>query len=145
LIGDGKLRTQLIDIAKNSGVADRLLTIFPVTPFNIPTTLAQTDVAVVLTSPDYQIALPNKFFEAVAAGVPLVGTQLPEVKALIERYDLGALCDPTDPASIARAIMQVLEPAYYAHYKANAVSARSELTWEGEEQKLVALYRSILG
>jgi glycosyltransferase involved in cell wall biosynthesis len=145
LIGDGKLRTQLMEMAKNLGVADRLLTIFPVTPFNIPTTLAQTDVAVVLTSPDYQIALPNKFFEAVAAGVPLVGTQLPEVKALIERYDLGALCDPADPASIAGAIMQVLDPAHYARYKANAVSARSELTWEGEEQKLIALYRSILG
>jgi glycosyltransferase involved in cell wall biosynthesis len=80
----------------------------------------------------------------MAAGVPLVGTQLPEVKALIERYDLGTLCDPADPASIAQAIMQVLEPDNYARYKANAVSARGELTWEGEEQKLVALYRTIM-
>src|SRR5262249_45666078 len=68
LIGDGKLRKQLVEQAQALGVADRLLTIFPVTPTNITTTLAQTDAAVVLTSPDYQIALPNKFFEAVAAG-----------------------------------------------------------------------------
>lgn len=144
LIGDGKLRNQLVELAKNSGGADRLLTIFPVTPFNISSTLAQTDVAVVLTSPDYQIALPNKFFEAVAAGVPLVGTALPEVKALIERYDLGTLCDPADPASIAEAVMRVLAPENYNRYKNNALNARNELTWEGEEQKLIALYRSIL-
>ena len=144
LIGDGKLRTQLMETAKNLGVADRLLTIFPVTPFNIPSTLAQTDIAVVLTSPDYQIALPNKFFEAVAAGVPVVGTALPEVKALIEHYDLGALCDPTDPASIAQAIMTVLQPDNYERFKANALKARTELTWEGEEQKLIALYQRLL-
>ncbi|MEO8610207.1 MAG: glycosyltransferase family 4 protein [Chloroflexota bacterium] len=145
LIGDGKLRAQLIEQAQNLGVADRLLTIYPVTPFNIPTTLAQADAAVVLTSPDYQIALPNKFFEAVAAGVPIIGTSLQEVKALIERYDLGVICDPKDPASIAEQINHVLQPDNLARYKANALHARAELTWEAEERKLVALYKRILG
>ena len=71
LIGDGKLRAQLVEQAQTLGVADRLLTIFPVTPFNISSTLAQADVALVLTSPDYQIALPNKFFEAMKFGIPI--------------------------------------------------------------------------
>lgn len=145
LIGDGKLRVQLVEQAQKLGVADRLLTIFPVTPFNISTTLAQADVAVVLTSPDYQIALPNKFFEAIAAGVPIVGTALPEVNALIERYDLGVICDPKDPASIAQAINTVLQPDNFSRYKANTLRARAELTWEVEERKLVALYKHILG
>jgi glycosyltransferase involved in cell wall biosynthesis len=145
LIGDGKLRNQLVELAKNLGVSDRLLTVFPVNPFNISSTLSQTDAAVVLTSPDYQIALPNKFFEAVAAGVPIVGTALPEVRALIERYDLGTICNPADPASIAEALMRVLAPENHARFKANSLKARDELTWESEEQKLVALYRGILG
>jgi glycosyltransferase involved in cell wall biosynthesis len=144
LIGDGKLRTPLIEQARSQGVAERLQTLFPVTPFNIPTTLAQADVAVVLTSPDYQIALPNKFFEAVAAGVPVIGTELPEVRALIERYDLGVICDPQNPESIAQAISTVLRPEKLARYKANAVQARDELTWEAEERKLISLYKRIL-
>jgi glycosyltransferase involved in cell wall biosynthesis len=144
LIGDGRLRSQLVEQAKSQGVADRLLTVFPVTPFNITTTLAQADVAVVLTSPDYQIALPNKFFEAVAAGVPVIGTELPEVRALIQRYDLGVICDPQNPESIAQAISTVLRPEKLARYKANAVQARAELTWEAEERKLISLYTRIL-
>jgi glycogen synthase len=134
----------LVEQAQKLGVGERLLTIFPVNPRNITTTLAQTDAAVALTSPDYEIALPNKFFEAVAAGVPVIGTELREVKALIEQYDLGAICDPRDPESIAQAVLTVLEPDNFARYKANALRARASLTWEAEERKLVDLYQRLL-
>jgi glycogen synthase len=147
LIGDGILRTSLVEQARQLGIGDRLLTIFPVTPHNITPTLAQADVAIMLITSkrlSYHLSLPNKFFEAVAAGIPIVSSPIPEVAAFIKKYDFGVLCDPIDPASIAKAIMQVLEPDNYARYKANAISARSEFTWEGESQKLIALYQRIL-
>lgn len=147
LIGDGVLREELVAQAEAMGVAHRLLTIYPVNPFNLPTTLAQADCAVLLFTADglnYQLALPNKFFEAAAAGLPLVHGPTQEISRLAREYDFGAACDPTDPRSIAAAIQTVLEPEASTRYRANAIHARDHLNWEHEERKLVELYRMLL-
>ncbi len=143
LIGDGGLQNALEAEAVALGVRERLLMVYPVTPDNITPTLAQADAAAVLTSPDYEIALPNKFFEAVAAGIPVIGTRLPEVARLIQHYDLGVLCDPKDPASIAAAVKTLFDPVNYPRFRANAARARAELNWEAEEKKLVGLYAAL--
>lgn len=148
LMGDGPLQSQLEEFAKSLGVGDRLFIIPPVPTNNIASTLAQADAAAVLTSPyitNNFNALPNKFFEAVAAGLPIVSSPIPAVTALVEQYDLGVTCDPSDPASIAAAALTVLKPENQSRYRANALKAHHELNWETEEQKFVALYRRILG
>lgn len=148
LMGGGPLRVPLLEQAQLLGAADRLFIIPPVPSNSVAMTLAQADAAAVLTTPlipnNYH-ALPNKFFEAVAAGLPIVSSPIPEVTALIERYDLGVTCDPTDPASIAAAIQMVLLPDNNTRFRANALRAREELNWAAEEKKLVALYERILG
>ena len=148
LMGDGPAEKQLKEQAQTSGVGDRFLTVPPVLPQNIAPTLAQAQVALVLitsAAPSYHLSLPNKFFEAVAAGLPIVASPITEVKRLLEHYDLGVICDPSDPAQIAAAIMQVLEPANHARYKANALRAREELNWAAEERKLITVYQNLLG
>lgn len=148
LLGKGLLQSQLLERAAALGVADRLFIIPPVPTNSIASTLAQADAAAVLTSPHIPNnfnALPNKFFEAVAAGLPIISSPIPAVTALVERYDLGVTCDPDDPASIATAALTVLKPENHRRYQANALKARGELNWETEERKFVALYRRILG
>ncbi|MBI5670294.1 MAG: glycosyltransferase [Chloroflexi bacterium] len=148
LMGDGPLRGQLVAQAESLGVAERLFIIRPVPPNTIASTLGQADVAAVLTSPhitNNYYALPNKFFEAVAAGLPIVTSPIPAVTALVKQYELGVTCDPTNLASIAEAVLTVLQPEHYDRYRANAQKAREALNWVAEEQKLVALYERILG
>lgn len=148
LMGDGPLRQSLEEQAKRLGVDDRL-TFVPLVPLeSVAPTLAQADAAVViieLRAPSFRYALPNKFFEAVAAGLPLVVSPAPAVAELVKQYDLGVTCDPSDPASIAAAIRTVLQPGSRDRYRANARKAREALNWAAEEQKLVALYERILG
>jgi glycogen(starch) synthase len=147
LVGDGRLRKALVEQAAGQGTAERLLTIFPVTPRNMVSTLAQADAAIMLITAsrlNYRLSLPNKFFEAVAAGLPIVSSPIPEVARLLEQYDLGILCDPTDPRAIAEAIMTILQPENLARYRANAEKARADLNWGTEEKKLVALYEGLL-
>ena len=147
LIGDGRLRSALVEQAQNSGVADRLITVYPVNPYNIPTTLAGADAAVMLITSErlnYHLSLPNKFFEAVAAGLPIVTSPIPEVVRYVEQYDMGIICDPTDPKAIAEAIQTVLQPDNYMRFKANAMRARADLNWETEEQALINVYKPIL-
>lgn len=148
LIGGGPLKAALLEQAARLGVGDRLIIVPPVPVNSVSPTLAQADCAALLFAPDspnYQLALPNKFFEAVAAGVPLVYGTTQEVGRLAREYDLGVSCNPTDPRSIAEAIQTILQPENLARYRENAVKAREILNWEQEEKKLVALYRRILG
>jgi glycosyltransferase involved in cell wall biosynthesis len=147
LVGEGKLWPSLQQQAEHLGVGHRLRRIYPVTPPTMAPTLAQADAAVVIITSDatsYHFALPNKLFEAIAAGLPLLVTDIPEVAGLVREYDLGVILSSVEPEALARAIEAVLEPEANARYRANARRARAALTWEAEEAKLVALYGNVL-
>ncbi len=144
LLGDGPLRPALEGQACALGISDRLLFVPPIPMMDIAPTIAQAGCAAVLPTPhvpNTYFALPNKFFEAVAAGLPLVYSPIPEVERLAREYDLGVVCDPDDPRSIAGAVLKVLEPKTNARFRENALKARETLNWEQEEKKLTALYR----
>ncbi len=146
LMGQGVLRGRLQHLAESLQVADRLHFIPAVQPDDVAPTLAQAAVAVVLITGDslsYQFSLPNKFFEAVAAGLPLVVSSIPELAHMVEQYDIGLICDPTNPADIAEKIMILLQPEHLTQYRANVEKARAELNWEQEEQKLIEVYRPL--
>jgi glycosyltransferase involved in cell wall biosynthesis len=146
LVGDGPYRNRLESIAQSIDATERLLITGEVLPEQMVGTLQQAAVAVVLITTDYisyRFSLPNKFFEAVAAGLPTIASPIPEVKQLIEAYDIGVLCDPTDARSIAHKILAVLEPDRLAQLRENVRRAQQDLNWEAEEKKLVALYRDV--
>lgn len=146
-MGQGPLRDAIIDRAAQLGVSSRVQIIPPVPVNSIAPTLAQADVAMVLIdteAPNDNLAVPNKFYEAVAAGLPMVINPTPEVKRLVERYDIGVTCNAADPASIADAIRTVLHPDYYEQLRANVQRARAEITWANEEKKLCAIYKALL-
>jgi glycosyltransferase involved in cell wall biosynthesis len=148
LMGDGPLRGQLMAQAQSLGMSDRLVIVPPVPPEAVAPTLAQADVAAVLTTStitNHNMTIGNKFFEAIAAGLPLVTGPNVEIAQLMKQYDLGIVCNPGDPASIAEAIQTLLQPDRQAHYRASAQRAREVLNWEHQEQGLLALYEQVLG
>lgn len=147
LMGDGSLSTSLVAQAETLGVSEKLKIVRSVKPNEVVATLAQADVGLALITSEflsYYYALPNKFFESISAGLPVLTSQNPDMKALVEQYNIGLSCDPTNPESIADAIKEILIPENYAHYKANVDIARQDLTWEHEEKKLIAIYKAIL-
>src|SRR5262249_44155012 len=58
---------------------------------------------------NFRLALPNKVFEYLAAGLPVLSADLPEVRALLDRYQCGLCFDPEDPRDIARVISQLAQ------------------------------------
>ncbi len=147
LIGDGYIRAELLALAESLGVGHRVISIRPVTPYTIPNTLAQVDVAAVLMTPSrigYDQTLPNKLFEAVAAGVPIVASKTTAIEHWMSDYDAGLMCDPTDPHSIADTILAALQPQTHQRLAENAAKARLELNWEVEEKRLIDLYERLL-
>ena len=147
LMGKGALAESLTERARALGVADRFAIVPPVHPDCVAPTLSQADMAAVLMTPismSSHLSLPNKFFESIAAGLPLVVSRIPELERMVAQYDLGVVCDPTDPQDIADKIRTLLHPDHLARYTANAQRARQELTWANEEKKLVAVYTPLL-
>jgi alpha-maltose-1-phosphate synthase len=90
---------------------------------------------------NFTYALPNKIFEYIASGLPVLAAHYPEAKRLLADRDIGLIFDPYDPRSIAAAINQLIDdPALADRLRSNTSAALRWLDPDAEWQKLVALY-----
>ena len=94
------------------------------------------------TNLNYRFSLPNKLFDFIQAGVPIVASHLTEIEKIIRQYDLGLFIENHEPATIAATIHEALsDEARRAQWKKNLSVAARDLCWENEEQKLLEIYR----
>jgi glycosyltransferase involved in cell wall biosynthesis len=130
-------------------LAGRVHVLDPVPPDELLPWVAGADVdvmAIPAVDENSRFSSPNKLFESLAAGVPVVTSDLPVRRRIVlENPDgpLGAACDPDDPDSIAAAIGSVvLAPAAErAALRERCLRAAHERwNWETEGAKLVDLY-----
>lgn len=133
--------------AQENNLEERLILVPPVSPQAVANTLAQADIGVALFTLDalnYRFAMPNKLFEYIAAGLPILVGQAPDIAQVIEEFQLGIVCNEKDPKAIAEGILQLLEPENHRRFRRNVIKARQTLCWETEEEKLISLYENIL-
>ena len=94
---------------------------------------------------NYIDALPVKMFEYMAAGLPVIASDFPLWKKIIEEKNCGICVDPLDPSSIAEAIdYLVTHPKEATLMGLNGIrSVQEQYNWTIEEQKLLSFYKSI--
>lgn len=125
----------------------RVIFVPPVAPEQVSAMIRPADAAAVLMRPDsmnMRAALPAKFFEAVAAGVPVVTSNRFTLAQIVQRWQLGQTCEPTDPESVAAALSEVLSPGRRAFYRAQVEAAQEFINWQTEAARLCAVYRGVL-
>lgn len=89
--------------------------------------------------------LPNKIFDYIQAGVPIVATAIPEVKNIVEQYNCGVCLYDVSPLTLSATITALIDDKKrYEAYKNNTQSAAKELCWEKEEGVLKAVYQPYL-
>lgn len=94
---------------------------------------------------NYLFNLPNKIFDYLQAGVPVLSTAIPEVKRIIDDYQCGIYISDTSPEFIAKTITALFDDRQrYDALRKNAVLASKELCWEKEKIKLEDIYRPFL-
>lgn len=100
-----------------------------------------------LPSPNHIDAQPNKMFEYMSAGVPVIGSHFPLWKQIIEGNECGICVDPLNPKAIADAIDYLVNhPAEAEQMGRNGQTAVQEkYNWSIEEQKLLDFYKSLIG
>ena len=97
------------------------------------------------TNINYRFSLPNKVFDYIHAGIPVLASNLVEVRKIVEQHRAGAIAESHDPAHIAERINYMLsDPARLNEWSMNAKAAASELCWEKEGQALVEVYNRFL-
>lgn len=93
------------------------------------------------TNLNYRFSLPNKLFDYIQAGVPIVASHLVEIERVIRKYDIGTFVDGHDPMTIANTIKVTLnDEISLAQWKDNLKVAAQELCWENEQKTLLDVY-----
>lgn len=95
------------------------------------------------TNPNYYNSLPNKIFDYIQSGVPILASRLPEIENIVSYYKVGAFIDSHAPKHIAERISQLLSSEELQQFKANTAAAAKELSWENEKQKYMAIIQHI--
>jgi glycosyltransferase involved in cell wall biosynthesis len=105
---------------------------------------AVSDIGVSLdkdTNINYRFSLPNKIFDYIHAGIPVLVSDLPEIRKIVAGYEVGVICPSHDPKIIASALNGLFAaPGLYAQLKHNTKRAAAELTWEKECKVLEKIY-----
>ena len=92
-------------------------------------------------SVSYETSLPNKLFEYAMAGIPVIGSDSPEIGRIIKETGIGLTCDPEDATAIAKAIDTIrTDPT---PFREATGPASDRYNWDVESQVLLDLYASI--
>ncbi len=134
-------------LVRSPELAGRAFTLPPVPPDQVAAHLASASIGVIplqLRSL-FRYASPNKLFEYIAAGLPVVYGDMPPVQAICAQYGCGLPCDPGSPTSIADVLNRLLDDAdLYARMRNAALAAAQVYNWEAQEQALLGVYRRLL-
>lgn len=88
---------------------------------------------------NYHFSLPNKVFDYMHAGIPILASKLPEIENIINKYKIGIFIDAHNPQHIANKINEIINDPDYPNYKTNTKLASLENNWLNEKQKLIKL------
>jgi glycosyltransferase involved in cell wall biosynthesis len=153
LMGFGERRDYYARLAGSERGRERVHILDPVPPAALLPWVASADIGA-MPNPGATLndrySSPNKLFECIAAGTPVVASDFPTMRRIvIENPDgpLGAVCEPGRVESIIDAIRSIasLDPAAREDLRARCLRAAAERwNWDHEQGALLAVYAAIL-
>jgi glycosyltransferase involved in cell wall biosynthesis len=148
--GIGATQAELEDLIAREGVSDRVKIIPPVPYTELLDWTASADVGLIIYSPNqslnHRMCLPNKLFEYLMSGLPVLASPLDAIVEVIKTYDAGKIVPSLAPADIAASINDMLSDiTALTRMSHNALeAAQRDLCWEKESQQLTRLYNHVL-
>lgn len=103
-------------------------------------------VVTFLPGPNHNDSQPNKMFEYMSAGLPLVASYFPLWRQIVEKSNCGLCVDPSSPKDVANAIARLLSNEALCREMGNAgrEAVTNRFNWSNESNKLMELYKQVL-
>jgi glycosyltransferase involved in cell wall biosynthesis len=150
LLGFGKWLPKLEREVVQAPYAGRVFLLPAVPPDELLLWTASADVSVMAIAPtsvNHRFTTPQKLFESLAAGVPVVASDLPGMAAVVRASGCGTLVDPLSPASIAAGIRETLgrtDEERAAERRRILEVAHRDYSWEAQVETLMTIYARLL-
>ncbi len=143
-VGDGDVIPSLKEIVKKKDWVDKVK-FFGKRPYEeLMNFTKHSDVGISIdkdTNINYRFSLPNKVFDYINAGIPLLVSDLTEIKKIVEKYEIGLIIPNHQPRVIAEYLSEILDnPELYSKFAENTKTAAQELTWANECKVLEDIY-----
>lgn len=146
-LGDGPAKQAIIDHSEERDYRHKLYFVDAVPPNEVISVTKQASIgATVLQDSclNHRLALPNKLFEYIAAGVPVLASNLPEIASIINQYEVGAIVNPDDPRQISQ-ILNKLEKnrSLLDKWRANTQLAAETFSWQKASEAFSSAFLSL--
>jgi glycosyltransferase involved in cell wall biosynthesis len=93
---------------------------------------------------NYRFALPNKIFDYIQAGIPVVVSNLPVMAELVKTYDIGEILYERNPKTLAQTLKNTVEKYKNGYYSANISHAANLLNWNVEKKKFLSIFAPLI-
>ncbi|MFZ4785588.1 MAG: glycosyltransferase [Flavobacteriales bacterium] len=146
IIGSGRALTDLKQIVSTKSLQEKVWFFDKMPASELREYTACADFGLSLDKPlheNYRLSLPNKLFDYIHAGIPVLVSALPELERIIRTYQVGWIIDEITPEKVAAAMMKAISSSDKAQFKANCLFASEDLNWEKEEEVLRSIYATL--
>jgi glycosyltransferase involved in cell wall biosynthesis len=143
--GDGPMRSALQKQIDKAGLQDRIILTGRLAHHVLTSVTASADAGYCYIEPislSYRYALPNKLSEYVQARVPVIGSDLPEISALINDFHIGYVCGNQN--EIGACLKKLEAGETRVRFRKQMDLAAPSLSWEHEGKKLTDLYENLV-
>lgn len=121
----------------------------PVKTTELISNARKSSVGLAITLPinlNFRLSVSNKIFEYLAAGLPVIMSDIPEHRYLNEKYNFGIILKENTPKALINAVDQLYhDKNLYEMYAKNAIATANELNWEKEFKKLIDFELKLVG
>ncbi len=148
IIGGGDVIEELHKIVKNNNLTEKVIFRPKMSYLDLAGYTRLADLGCTLdkdTNINYRYSLPNKLFDYIHSGIPVLCSNIIEVAKIVKEYKIGEVIDSHDPKLIARKIREMLaDNEQIKNWRENLKKASMELCWENEVKELMKVYGKLL-
>ncbi|HEV2481766.1 MAG TPA: glycosyltransferase [Puia sp.] len=147
IIGGGENWEKIVEMVRDNGLSDRI-TLIPKIPFEqLRSVTRRAHLGLSLDKPNninHIYGLPNKIFDYLHSGVPVLVSRVVELEKIVNTYDVGDFIENHQPAHIAAKILAISsDPGLLERWKRNTATVREELCWERESRVVVNIFEQV--
>ena len=146
-IGNGRLKPHLQNMVENLCISERVFFIDTVPLVELLNFTASASIGIQPienTCFNHFSTDSNKLFEYIIAGLPIIASNMPEIKKIVSKYNVGEIFQNGNKTELSTKINKFIDhPDLVEKYRQNSIAARRHLCWETQESKLIDIYKKI--